>query len=64
MKKEEKQLSRFKFVIMDKPIYEQHMRVKQIQQNTRPILMSDNLKNTEATKYIERINKNNSPFLR
>ena len=54
--KKEKQLNQIKFVIVEKKEYEEYRKLKDLREQTRGIMISQNLGETNATKFIKKVN--------
>jgi hypothetical protein len=52
----ERKLQKIKFVVVQKGDYDKFKRLRQIQQDTINVQISDNLQNTEATRLIKEVN--------
>ena len=56
-KKQERKLSKIKFVIVEKESYKKFKELQKVREDTRSILFSDNLSDSRSMKLIKSVNK-------
>jgi hypothetical protein len=55
MLKGEKSLSKLNYVIVDKSKYKNYMKMQDLKENLRTVIVSKNLESTKASKFMEKV---------